>query len=165
MSPRVLRDGRPDGTDSIGLSLTKQAFVVHINGHEASFYYTEFPQNYLRSVHRDGIDGLTGTKQIYLHHTKPQNLLLTAQRSKFIDDFVALILFLADGRGNVGFMRRAPAGQRSRRAGSVSSQASHRSNINSAMAAGCVRNTTRGSITPIKRCVLPCRPQRIQSPF
>jgi hypothetical protein len=84
--------------------------VVHINGHEASFYYAEFPQNYLRSVHRDGIDGLTGTKQIYLHHTKPQNLLLTAQRSKFIDDFVALILFLADGRGNVGFMRRAPAG-------------------------------------------------------
>ena len=84
--------------------------MVHINGHEASFYYAEFPQNYLRGVHRDGIDGLTGTKQIYLDHTKPQNLLLTAQCSKFIDDFVALILFLADGRGNVGFMRRAPAG-------------------------------------------------------
>jgi hypothetical protein len=49
-----------------------------------------------------------GTKQIYLHHTRPQNLLITAQRTKFIDEFVALMLFLADGRGNVGFMRREP---------------------------------------------------------
>jgi hypothetical protein len=64
----------------------------------------------LRSVHRDGIDHLKGKKEIYLHHTKPQNLLLTTQRSKFIDDFVALILFLADGKGNVGFMRRNPVG-------------------------------------------------------
>jgi len=89
---------------------TKQAFVVHINGHESSFYYAKFPQSYLRSVHRDGIDHLKCTKQIYLHHTKPQNLLITTQRSKFIDDFVALILFLVDGRGNVGFMRRSPIG-------------------------------------------------------
>jgi hypothetical protein len=36
--------------------------------------------------------------------------MLTAQRSKFIEDFVALIFFLADGRGNVGFMRRTPEG-------------------------------------------------------
>jgi len=53
---------------------------------------------------------LSGTKQIHLHHMKPKILLLTIQRSNFIDDFVALILFLADGRGNVGFMRRSPTG-------------------------------------------------------
>ena len=84
--------------------------MVHINGHEASFYYAKFPQTYLRKVHREGIDGLTSTKQIYLHHTKPQNLLLTEPRTKFIDDFVALILFLADGQGNVGFLRREREG-------------------------------------------------------
>jgi hypothetical protein len=93
--------------------------VVHINGHEASFYYANFPQSYLLKVHRDGIDHLIGTKQIYLHHTKPQNLLLTAQRTKFIDDLMALILFLADGRGNVGFMRRDPEGPIHRSLGGV----------------------------------------------
>jgi hypothetical protein len=36
--------------------------------------------------------------------------MLSVQRSKFMDDLVALIFFLADGRGNVGFMRRTPEG-------------------------------------------------------
>ena len=92
------------------LSLTAKAFVVHISSDEASIYYAKFPQTYLRKVHREGIDDLTGTKQIYLHHTKPQKLFLAESRTKFIDDFMALILFLADGQGNVGFVRRDPEG-------------------------------------------------------
>ncbi len=36
------------------------------------------------------------------------NLLLTESRTNFIDDFVALILFLTDDQGNIGFMRRDP---------------------------------------------------------
>lgn len=83
--------------------------MVHINGHEASMYYATFPQSYLRTVQKLGLAHLEGTKQIYLHHTKPQSLLHPESRTKFLEDFIAVILFLADGKGNVGLMRREPA--------------------------------------------------------
>src|SRR5271169_1359356 len=77
-------------------------------GHKASIYYCEFPASYLRKIQYDGVDALTDYDEVTLHHTEPQSLFDAVQRTKFIDDFIALVLFLADGRGNVGFVRRNP---------------------------------------------------------
>lgn len=77
-------------------------------GHSASIYYATFPSSYLRKIQYDGIDALTDSDEIILHHTEPKSLFDEIQRTNFIDDFIALVLFLVDGGGNIGFVRRHP---------------------------------------------------------
>ena len=78
--------------------LTK-AFVVHFAGLEASIYWATFPSSYLRMVHsgRTKVD-----MKVNIKHTRPCNLLHTKARGKFLEDFVFLVRFIADGYANVG---------------------------------------------------------------
>lgn len=48
--------------------------------------------------------------EIKLYHTRPQSLIDHEQRTTFLRELTAIIRFLADGRANVGLLRRVPEG-------------------------------------------------------
>ena len=64
--------------------------------------------SYLWRIQYDKIDTLADSDKVTLHYTELQSLFDAIQRIKFIDDFIALVLFVVDGWGNVGFVRRYP---------------------------------------------------------
>lgn len=47
---------------------------------------------------------------IRLCHTRPQSLIDQEQRTTFLREMIAVIRFLADGKANVGLLRRIPEG-------------------------------------------------------
>jgi hypothetical protein len=47
---------------------------------------------------------------IQLRRTRPQSLIDHEQRTTFLHDMIAVIRCLADGRANVGLLRRIPEG-------------------------------------------------------
>jgi len=89
---------------SINASLTKKAFVFHFAGFEASVYWATFPSAFLRKVH-SGVPK-DFTEPVEIKHSRPCNLLDPTSRTSFILDFIALVRYVADGRANVGQLRR-----------------------------------------------------------
>ena len=81
-----------------------RAFVVHFAGFEASIYWATFPTAFLRAVHSGGIKDLPANVEI--QHTCASNLLDPDSRTAFIVDFIALVRYVADGRANIGHLRR-----------------------------------------------------------
>jgi len=84
--------------------LLMKSFIVHFSGFSASIYWANFPQSYLRKVHRGGQEPL---EQIVIHHTQPQSLFHPRSRNYFLRIFVHLLRFCADGRANIGELRRS----------------------------------------------------------
>ena len=83
-----------------------KVFVIHIDGLSASFYWAEFPVQYLDTVRNRNLADLKDVPKVTLHHTRPKSLIDPDQRDRFLQEFVAIIRCIADGYGNVGFLRR-----------------------------------------------------------
>lgn len=82
--------------------------MIHLSGLKASIYWASFPETYLRTIHKLGVSKLSGG--IRLRRTRPQSLIDHEQRTTFLRDMIAVIRCLADGRANVGLLRRIPEG-------------------------------------------------------
>jgi hypothetical protein len=81
-----------------------KTLVVHFSGFERSVYWVTFPSSFLRKIHSGGFkDPL---ELLEIKHTRLCNLLDPDSRTEFILDFIALVLYIADGRANVGQLRR-----------------------------------------------------------
>jgi len=61
--------------------------------------------SYLWRIQYDKIDTFADSDKVTLHHTESRSLFNAIQRIKFIDDFIVLVLFLAEEWGNVEFVR------------------------------------------------------------
>ena len=79
--------------------------MVHFSRLKASFYWANFPQEYLRVARHESLDVLETVPKVTLHHTHPRSLLKPEERDEFLQEFIALIRCLANGEGDVGFLR------------------------------------------------------------
>jgi hypothetical protein len=84
----------------------RKAFVIQIAGLNASIYWAEFPKRYLEIIRFGNLSELKDFPKIPLHHTQPMSLIHHEQRNLFLYDFIVLLRFIVDGKGNVGFLRR-----------------------------------------------------------
>jgi hypothetical protein len=82
--------------------------VVHFNGFHACIYYATFSTEYLFTIQHEGIHALKSKfdNPLPLYHTEPCNLLHPDARLHFIQDFIAIIRCLADGRAPIEYLRR-----------------------------------------------------------
>jgi hypothetical protein len=84
----------------------KKVFVMHLSGVKVSFYWAEFPKNYLQIVREKNLDELRHIPKIILHHTQSRSLIIPDERDQFIKEFLSIIRCLADGYGRIGYLRR-----------------------------------------------------------
>ena len=80
-----------------------KAFVIFVHHTSFQLYYCEFPWEYLRKVHDDGI---ANDDNIMLKVTQPYNFCDVKQRREWFDIVVALIQYLQSGESRVGFLNR-----------------------------------------------------------
>jgi hypothetical protein len=80
-----------------------------MSGFDVSFYWIIFPTAYLRAVRTTNLSDLKDVGNITLRHSKPLSLINPNDRDRFIGEFIAIIRCIADGHGNVGYLRRDPS--------------------------------------------------------
>jgi len=80
--------------------------VVHLSGLHVSFYWARFPSQYLATIRNHSLADLKNIPNLILHHSKPWSLIDPEERDSFLQEFVAIICYVAGGYGNVGFFRR-----------------------------------------------------------
>jgi hypothetical protein len=71
-----------------------------------SFYWAEFPVEYLDIVQNHSLADVKTLPKITLHHTQPQSLIDPEERDRFLRDYVSIVRCVAGGHGNFGFLRR-----------------------------------------------------------
>ena len=84
-----------------------EGIVVHFDGFHASVYFALFPSQYLNTLRNENISNLRCREpKIKLNHTRRYNLFMVDDRTEFIQEFVALLRFVAAGEANVGHLRK-----------------------------------------------------------
>jgi hypothetical protein len=81
---------------------------MNISGIHACFYWAEFPPAYLETVRKRNLSDLKDEDTIQLNRTQSRDLTDTDDRKIFIQEFIGLVLCLADGHAMVGHLRRDP---------------------------------------------------------
>lgn len=79
---------------------------MHFDGSFVSIYFAVFPSAYLHAVRDGGLNTVISQPSLKLYRSQIYDLFETDQRTSFIRQFVALVRMIADGRGNVGHLRR-----------------------------------------------------------
>ena len=84
-----------------------EGIVIHFDGFHACVYFATFPSQYLETLRNEDI-GILRDRQpkIKLNHTRLYNLFMTDDRTDFIEEFVALLRFVAAGEAKVGHLRK-----------------------------------------------------------
>ena len=82
-----------------------KGFIVHLDGSRGSIFWAQFPTEYLRTIHVDGVHKIPDETKINLHHSTSYDLFHPTQRTDFLRHLIALIRYLAAGKGNVGHLR------------------------------------------------------------
>ena len=102
-----LRPPRDQTVDSCEIFANLEGIVVHFDGFHACVYFATFPSEYLETLRNEDI-GILRHRQpkIKLNHTRLYNLFMTDDRTEFIEEFVALLRFVAAGEAKVGHLRK-----------------------------------------------------------
>jgi hypothetical protein len=79
---------------------------MHLSGFDVSFYWAIFPTEYLRAVRNGSLRNRHDIGHVTIRHSEPRSLLKPDERDQVIAEFIALIRCIANGDGNVGFIRR-----------------------------------------------------------
>ena len=95
-----------NGKTFVRIALTGQVFVIHISGVEVSIYWADFPVQYLDIIRNHNVRDLANIPEVIIHHTRPQSLIDPDEWDRFLRDYVSVVHFVANGYGNVGFLRR-----------------------------------------------------------
>ena len=82
-----------------------KGFIVHLDGSRGSIFWAQFPIEYLRTIHIDDVHKIPDETKIALHHTRSYDLFDPTQCIDFLRHLIALIRYLAAGKGNVGHLR------------------------------------------------------------
>ena len=78
-----------------------QAFAIFIQHTSFQLYHCEFPRDYLRTVHDDGVINEAG---VTLKMTPPYNFCDGGKQEQWFDIVVALVQYLQSGVSRVGFL-------------------------------------------------------------
>ena len=78
---------------------------MHLDGYYVSFYWAEFPVEYLETVRFKSLNELQSMDKIVIRHTKPMSLVDPDERDQFLQEFLSIIRCLVDGKGRIGFLR------------------------------------------------------------
>lgn len=81
-----------------------QAFAIFIQHTSFQLYHCEFQQEYLRTVHDNGV--VDDPARVNLKVTPPYNFCDPSQRREWFDIVVALFQYLQSGESKVGFLNR-----------------------------------------------------------
>ena len=80
---------------------------MHFDGFFASVYWATFPRDYLHTIRNVNVDDVAKwNPKIKLCHTQPYNLFQAEARTEFIQEFVALVRFVAAGEAKVAHLRK-----------------------------------------------------------
>ena len=83
-----------------------QAFVVHLSGLKACFYWAEFTSDYLRAVRFSSLRDLKDFGTVKLCHTRALSLVDPDERVQFLEQFISVLRCIAAGDANVGYLPR-----------------------------------------------------------
>lgn len=78
---------------------------MHFDGFHASIFFATFSAEYLRTLRDVNVGFLQNMpEKVQLYHTVTWNLCRADSRTEFIEQFVALVRFVAAGEANIGFL-------------------------------------------------------------
>ena len=80
--------------------------MVHLSGLHVSFYWARFPAQYLATIRNHDLTDLRNIPSLTLHHSKPRSLIDPEERDSFLQEFVAIICYVAGGYSQIGYFRR-----------------------------------------------------------
>lgn len=79
---------------------------MHTSGVKVSFYWANFPSEYLKTIRLGSLSDLKHLERITLHHSEPRSMLDPVQWNQFLEEFASIIRCVAEGYGKVGYLRR-----------------------------------------------------------
>ena len=81
-------------------------FLLNFSGFDVSFYWAEFPSDYLHTIRHKTLDQLKEHETIHLRHTRPLSLVNRDERKQAIYDFISVLRCVTGGFAPVGHVRR-----------------------------------------------------------